>query len=413
MFRDRLHLRVAAALIALVSGCREPGSVKSSAVSAFATATPTNAADTATDPYLWLEDVTGDRAIAWVKEQNVLSVRELTAAPDFETTRQRLLAILDSKERIPGVAKHGGFYYNFWQDDKNPRGLWRRTTLDEYRKPSPDWEIVLDLDRLADDEKENWIWKGANVLEPDYDRCLVSLSRGGGDATVYREKGGKLSGGERQRLKLAIALEKNPRSLGVVGGEGADGLVAVPAPDATDSDLLKGNAFSSGKVAMAETHLWYTCCIETKNVKSLDAAIAPSYNGKITAKMHGDTFAIMAASQHPEEAFKVYTYMLGEGAADLYTIYGGLPARTSQQADFFKSLDEKFAPNKVNWQVFLDMIPYLDAPNHQLGLPNNNKSNTAWQTLGSDLQTNDKLDVDKRVADFITEWNAILAETGD
>ncbi|HEY6072644.1 MAG TPA: extracellular solute-binding protein [Anaerolineales bacterium] len=186
-----------------------------------------------------------------------------------------------------------------------------------------------------------------------------------------------------------------------------------PTLAAVNGDLLKTNAFSSGKVAMGLTHLWYTCCIDAANVPNWDAGVVPSYNGKITSKMHGDTFAIMAASKHPEEAFKVYTYMLGEGAPELYTIYGGLPARTSQQAAFFKSLDDKFAPNKVNWQVFVDMIPFLDAPNHQLGLPNNNKSNTAWQTLGSDLQTNDKLNVDTRVEDFIKEWNAILAEAGN
>jgi prolyl oligopeptidase len=98
-----------------------------------------------------------------------------------------LLAILDSKERIPYVAKHGAFFYNFWRDEKNPRGVWRRTTLGEYRKAAPAWEVVLDLDRLAEEEKENWVWKGYSVLYPSYDRCLVFLSRGGADATVVRE----------------------------------------------------------------------------------------------------------------------------------------------------------------------------------------------------------------------------------
>lgn len=184
----------------------------------------------------------------------------------------------------------------------------------------------------------------------------------------------------------------------------------MPNQAATDSDLLKGNAFSSGKVAMAETHLWYTCCIDQKNVKSLDVAIAPSYNGKITSKMHGDTFAIMKDTKNPDAAWKVYTYMLNEGAQELYAIYGGLPARTSQQADFLAGLDKTFAPNKVNWQVFLDMIPFLDAPNHELGLPNNAKANDAFAKLGGDLRSNDKLDVAKRIADFIVELDAIYAE---
>lgn len=183
----------------------------------------------------------------------------------------------------------------------------------------------------------------------------------------------------------------------------------MPNQAATDSDLLKGNAFASGKVAMGLTHLWYTCCIDPAVVPNFDIAVVPSYDGKITSKMHGDTFAIMKDSKHPKEAFQVYAYMLGEGAADLYKIYGGLPARTSQQADFFKSLDEKFAPNKVNWQVAIDMIPYLDAPNHELGLgTNNTEANTAFATLGSDFRSNDDLDVDKRIEDFIQELDAIL-----
>ena len=139
------------------------------------------------DPYLWLEDVTGERALTWVKEQNVVSVRELEGSREFEPIRARLLSILDSKARIPQVAKHGRYYYNFWRDEKNVRGLWRRTTLEEYKKSEPDWETVLDLDQLAATEKENWVWKSSEVLYPTYDRSLVSLSRGGADATVVRE----------------------------------------------------------------------------------------------------------------------------------------------------------------------------------------------------------------------------------
>src|SRR5438552_3474398 len=90
------------------------------------------AVDLPQDPYLWLEEVTGERALSWVKEQNALSTHELEASPDFERVRQRLLAILDSKEKIPYVAKHGAFYYNFWRDQKSVRGVWRRTTLEEY-----------------------------------------------------------------------------------------------------------------------------------------------------------------------------------------------------------------------------------------------------------------------------------------
>ena len=148
---------------------------------------PPPASPPADDPYFWLEDVGGERALTWVKAQNAVSTGELEAAPDFEPIRQRLLSILDSKERIPYVAKHGRYCYNFWRDSKNARGLWRRTTLAEYKKPDPAWETVLDLDTLAQDEKENWVWKGYDPLYPKYDRCLVFLSRGGADATVVRE----------------------------------------------------------------------------------------------------------------------------------------------------------------------------------------------------------------------------------
>lgn len=138
------------------------------------------------DPYLWLEDVTGEKALNWVKGQNN-SVAEITKGEGFAALKDRLLKILDSDERIPMVGKDGDYYYNFWREAKHKRGLWRRTTLEDYRKAKPNWEIVLDLDALADAEKENWVWKGAQFLRPNYDKVLISLSRGGADATVVRE----------------------------------------------------------------------------------------------------------------------------------------------------------------------------------------------------------------------------------
>jgi prolyl oligopeptidase len=139
------------------------------------------------DPYLWLEDVTGEHALNWVRQQNAVSKKELEASPDFQRINQRILAIMDSKDKIPYVSKHGPFYYNFWRDDQHVRGVWRRTTLAEYKKPNPEWEMVIDVDELGSKEKENWVWKGYEMLYPTYDRCLVYLSRGGADATVVRE----------------------------------------------------------------------------------------------------------------------------------------------------------------------------------------------------------------------------------
>jgi prolyl oligopeptidase len=139
------------------------------------------------DPFVWLEDVTGDKAIDWVKARNAKSQAVMEADPRFNELREDLLAILDSDARIPFVSKQGDFYYNFWRDKKNERGLWRRTTLDQYKQKDPKWEVILDLDALGKAEKENWVWKGASLLRPDYQRALVTLSRGGADADVTRE----------------------------------------------------------------------------------------------------------------------------------------------------------------------------------------------------------------------------------
>jgi multiple sugar transport system substrate-binding protein len=172
---------------------------------------------------------------------------------------------------------------------------------------------------------------------------------------------------------------------------------------------IMDDPFSSGKVAMVMSHLWYAPNIDRKKVSSWDVAVIPSYQGKITANMHGDTFAIMADSKHPKEAFKVYTYMLGAGSADLNKIYGGLPARKSQQAAYFRSLSEQFDPNPVNWQVFVDMIPYMDSPNHQTGLgPNNANANAAFFKLASTLYSKPDLDLTLTFDDFTKELNAIF-----
>ena len=139
------------------------------------------------DPWLWLEDVDSGRALGWVAERNAETERELTALPGYAALRTRLKTILDSRDRIPYAGRHAGRFYNFWRDADHERGIWRRTTLDEYRKPSPAWETVLDVDALARRENENWVWAGVTFLEPHGTRCLVSLSRGGGDAHVVRE----------------------------------------------------------------------------------------------------------------------------------------------------------------------------------------------------------------------------------
>lgn len=139
------------------------------------------------DPYLWLEDVSGPTALDWVTARNAETVGPLTSGARFERLRTELREVLDADDRIPFVVRRGEFLYNFWQDSTNPRGLWRRTTLEEYRTEHPAWEVLLDVDALAEAEGENWVWQGAAVLRPEYRHALVELSRGGADATVTRE----------------------------------------------------------------------------------------------------------------------------------------------------------------------------------------------------------------------------------
>ena len=139
------------------------------------------------DPYLWLEEVEGEKPLSWVKEQNAVSVKALAESDEFKTLNQRLLDVYNSKEKIPYVNKMGEYYYNFWRDATHVKGLWRRTTMEEFKKAEPSWETVIDLDALAKADGVAWVWKGSQCLYPDYTRCLINLSRGGADATVIKE----------------------------------------------------------------------------------------------------------------------------------------------------------------------------------------------------------------------------------
>ncbi len=139
------------------------------------------------DENLWLEEVQGERALAWVREQNATSVGQLEKLPQFKRNELEIKKILLAKDRLPAIVQMGRYVYNFWQDDIHVRGLWRRTTLAQYRKPAPKWETVLDLDKLALIEKENWVFKQARCLPPEYELCLITLSRGGKDLSVARE----------------------------------------------------------------------------------------------------------------------------------------------------------------------------------------------------------------------------------
>ena len=143
--------------------------------------------DFSKDRYIWLEEVEGEKALAWVEEQNAASLGHLESLPTYEPLRERNLEIYNSDERIATPAMRGDYVYNFWRDEDNVRGRWRRMLLDDYVEGSEEWELVLDLDKLAEGEDEDWVWKGAQCLRPEYRRCLLNLSRGGADAVVVRE----------------------------------------------------------------------------------------------------------------------------------------------------------------------------------------------------------------------------------
>jgi len=156
------------------------------AMEAVAATTRTHEAPEGTDPYLWLEDVHGEKSMEWVRTQNARSMAVLRVDPDYQKDYESILKVMDAVDRIPYGDLDHQWVFNFWQDAQHPKGIWRRTSTADYANPAPAWEVLLDLDRLAADEQENWVWKGAEC-SPSLKRCLLHLSRGGGDAVVVRE----------------------------------------------------------------------------------------------------------------------------------------------------------------------------------------------------------------------------------
>jgi len=138
------------------------------------------------DPWLWLSEIHGARALAWAKAQNEKTFSVLQSAPEYRQDRDTILGVLNANDRIPMVTIENGDVYNFWQDSNHVRGLWRRTGAGDYTRPRPAWEVLLDVDALDAREHKDWVWQGARCA-PDRKRCLVRLSPGGSDASVVRE----------------------------------------------------------------------------------------------------------------------------------------------------------------------------------------------------------------------------------
>jgi len=175
------------------------------------------------------------------------------------------------------------------------------------------------------------------------------------------------------------------------------------------SDLLAaGNPFASGNVAMAQSHLWYTCCLEDTD---WDAAAMPSYEGTVTARLHADTFRILNSTENPEEAVRVMTYLVGDASLDLLGVYGGMPARPDDQQAFFDGLDEKYTQG-VNWDVVKASLAYPDVPSHEEPLPNNNKANDRLDSFQSLLRSEADVDVDAEIDALVADLQAIFDEEG-
>ncbi len=178
------------ALIAAFAVCARavlPARAQSTLAAQTTVAKASPSAADGSDPFLWLEDKDGARAMAWVHEQNARTLPILEGDPHFKTLYADALAVAQAKGRIPYPAFLAGSLYNFWQDDTHVRGIWRRTTMASFESSDPQWTTVLDLDAVSKDEGANWVWHGADCNWPSETRCLIFLSNGGEDADSVRE----------------------------------------------------------------------------------------------------------------------------------------------------------------------------------------------------------------------------------
>ncbi|MDH5504256.1 MAG: extracellular solute-binding protein [Acidimicrobiia bacterium] len=188
-----------------------------------------------------------------------------------------------------------------------------------------------------------------------------------------------------------------------------------PFADYGASEVFGGtdNWFNSGNMAIDAVHLWYaTCCIGDLQ-SPWNAAPMPSANGQTTAKLHADTFAITKATEHPEEAFTVLQYLIGDAANELLKIYGGMPARLSLQDTFFDELDEgQFAGQDINWDVVTASLGYNDNPNHEAGLPNSQEAQDCYNRITNKLFVDESFDVDAAFDQLVIDLQAIYDGTG-
>lgn len=181
----------------------------------------------------------------------------------------------------------------------------------------------------------------------------------------------------------------------------------IPNQAQVGSDLLgSGNPFNSGNLAMAQSHLWYTCCLEGT---TWDAAALPSYNGEVTAKLHSDTFRIHKDTKNPTAAFKALTFLVGEGSLELLSVYGGMPAREADQPEFFAKLDQKYTQG-VNWDVAVASGAYADNPSHEAWLPNYLKTKDRINSFQTYVESTPGLDINAEIDRLIADLQVFYEE---
>lgn len=187
----------------------------------------------------------------------------------------------------------------------------------------------------------------------------------------------------------------------------------APNDNYTNSDAFgNSNVFNSGKLAMAWSHIWYTCCVD--QVGNWDIAVMPSYNGVTTSKLHADTFSIMAGTKNPDAAFTVLQYLLQ--SPELVEAYGAMPAVVADQEAYFAGLDERFAEtnkSKVNWQVAIDSLAYPDDPSHEADMPNFLKAQNILQAFSTTLRTTPDLDLDATLTQLQSDLQSAFDEVSE
>ncbi len=180
-------------LLLTTTACWSATAKSQNAIDPSATTPPAGTETAATqtrspaDSRLWLENVEGEQALNWVRKQNARTSTRLQDDARYDSLLATAQTLYESDDRIPYGSYYGGFVWNFWQDNTFTHGLWRRASLTSYLTDNPEWEVIIDLDALAEKEAINWVWRGADCLAPKYDRCLITLSKGGSDAAVRRE----------------------------------------------------------------------------------------------------------------------------------------------------------------------------------------------------------------------------------